>query len=43
MASFTITGFLADVWQKKIYPAAITVEKGIIQSDPTAGGRLPGS
>lgn len=32
MASFTITGFLADVWQKKIYPARITVEQGIIQS-----------
>lgn len=39
MASFTITGFLADVWQKKIYPAAITVEKGIIQSiQPLAEG-----
>lgn len=32
MTSFTITGFLADVWQKEIYPAEIIVEKGIIQS-----------
>jgi adenine deaminase len=32
MASFTITGFLADVWQKRVYPAAVTVENGIIQS-----------
>lgn len=32
MASFSITGLLADVWQKKIYPAEIIVEKGIIQA-----------
>lgn len=41
MASFTITGLLADVWEKKIYPAAITVEKGIIQSiQPLAADTL---
>lgn len=39
MASFSITGFLADVWQKKIYPATITVDQGIIQSIlPVAAG-----
>ena len=39
MASFTITGFLADVWQKKIYPATIVVQEGIIQSiQPMAAG-----
>lgn len=39
MASFTITGFLADVWQKKIYPATIAVDQGIIQSiQPLAAG-----
>lgn len=32
MASFSITGLLANVWQKKIYPAEIIVEKGIIQA-----------
>lgn len=30
MGRFTITGLLADVWQKKIYPAAVTVENGLI-------------
>jgi adenine deaminase len=39
MASFSITGFLADVWQKKIYPATITVDQGIIQSiQPVTAG-----
>lgn len=39
MASFTITGFLADVWQKKIYPTTIAVDQGIIQSiQPLAAG-----
>lgn len=39
MASFSITGFLADVWQKKIYPATITVDQGVIQSiQPVAAG-----
>lgn len=32
MASFSITGLLADVWQKKIYPAEVVVEQGIIQA-----------
>jgi adenine deaminase len=32
MASFTITGLLADVWQKSIYPAEIVVENGVIRS-----------
>lgn len=32
MSSFSITGFLADVWQKKVYPASITVENGVIQA-----------
>lgn len=30
MADFTIQGQLADVWQKKIYPAEISVKNGII-------------
>jgi adenine deaminase len=32
MSRFTITGLLADVWQKRIYPASVTVENGLIQS-----------
>jgi adenine deaminase len=32
MRRFTITGLLADVWQKRIYPAAVTVENGLIQA-----------
>lgn len=32
MASFTVTGFLADVWSKKVYPASVTVEYGIIRA-----------
>jgi adenine deaminase len=32
MSRFTITGLLADVWQKRIYPAAVTVENGLIQA-----------
>lgn len=32
MTSFSISGLLADVWQKRIYPAIIRVEGGIIQS-----------
>jgi adenine deaminase len=41
---FTITGQLADIWQKKIYPAAITVTDGIITAvTPVteAPGNLP--
>lgn len=30
MTNFTIYGQLADVWQRSIYPAAITIEQGII-------------
>jgi adenine deaminase len=30
--SFTITGNLADVWKKAIYPAKIVIENGIISS-----------
>ncbi|WP_276480066.1 adenine deaminase [Paraflavitalea pollutisoli] len=41
MARFTVTGFLADVWQKKVYPASITVEDGIIRGiDPVPDGAL---
>lgn len=39
MASFSITGLLADVWQQKIYPAEIIVEQGIVQAiRPVAAG-----
>src|SRR5882724_13218063 len=31
-ASFVITGYLADVWKKEVYPAQITVENGKIVS-----------
>jgi adenine deaminase len=40
MTSFTITGYLADVWQKQVYPAEIRVEQGIIRSiQPLLAGR----
>ena len=39
--SFSITGNLVDVWKKAIYPAEITVEKGIIQSIQKIGNGLP--
>jgi adenine deaminase len=32
MARFTVSGLLADVWQKRIYPATITVDNGRIAS-----------
>lgn len=39
MTRFSITGFLADVWQKKIYPAVITANNGVIESiQPVADG-----
>ncbi|MDF2193039.1 adenine deaminase [Paraflavitalea sp. CAU 1676] len=39
MTNFSITGFLADVWQQKVYPASIRVEAGIIRSiDPLPAG-----
>src|SRR6266700_1638058 len=44
MNSFTISGQLADIWQKKIYPARIIVKNGRVASiEPIDQAGFPGS
>ncbi|TAL42169.1 MAG: adenine deaminase, partial [Chitinophagaceae bacterium] len=41
MSSFSISGNLVDVWQKKIYPAEVKVVNGIISSIKATSNQQP--